>query len=53
MATIVVLNYGFILFAQGTDRLLNPRIRAKHKKKQRTEGSQSRSENQTQIASHD
>ncbi|EMA37184.1 ABC transporter permease subunit [Halococcus hamelinensis] len=50
MATIVVLNYGFILFAQGTDRLLNPRIRAKHKRKNRQPESQSRSESASQTA---
>ncbi|MFC6723397.1 ABC transporter permease subunit [Halobium palmae] len=50
MATIVVLNYGFILFAQGTDRLLNPRIRAKHRKKEQVQGSESRAEGATHPA---
>lgn len=30
MATIVFLSFGFILFAQGTDRVFNPRVRARH-----------------------
>lgn len=50
MFTIVLLNYGFILFAQGTDRLLNPQIRAKHKKKKREQGSQSQSVSHEQPA---
>lgn len=32
MAAIVLLSLGLILFAQGTDRIFNPRIRAKHAK---------------------
>ncbi|MFH5801016.1 ABC transporter permease subunit [Haladaptatus sp. CMAA 1911] len=48
MFAIVFLNYGFILFAQGTDRLLNPRIRAKHKKQQQIQGNQSRKESHAQ-----
>lgn len=28
--TIVLLSFGFILFAQGCDRLFNPRVRARH-----------------------
>ncbi|GAB3686623.1 hypothetical protein GCM10028857_18970 [Salinarchaeum chitinilyticum] len=31
MMAVVILNFGLVLFAQGTDRLLNPQIRAKHK----------------------
>ena len=30
MITIIVLVFGLILFAQGTDRLFNPRVRARH-----------------------
>lgn len=30
MVTIIVLVFGLILFAQGTDRLFNPRVRARH-----------------------
>lgn len=32
MVTIVVLSFGLILFAQGTDRIFNPRVRARHAK---------------------
>ena len=30
MITIVILSFGLILFAQGTDRLFNPQVRARH-----------------------
>ncbi|WP_207592937.1 ABC transporter permease subunit [Halomontanus rarus] len=30
MITIILLSYGLILFAQGMDRVFNPRIRARH-----------------------
>jgi peptide/nickel transport system permease protein len=30
LVTIVLLSLGFILFAQGTDRIFNPRVRARH-----------------------
>jgi len=30
MATIVLLSFGLVLFSQGTERLFNPRIRARH-----------------------
>lgn len=30
MITIIILSYGLILFAQGMDRIFNPRIRARH-----------------------
>ncbi|QLC34779.1 ABC transporter permease (plasmid) [Halarchaeum sp. CBA1220] len=30
MITIILLVFGLILFAQGTDRLFNPRVRARH-----------------------
>jgi peptide/nickel transport system permease protein len=30
IATIVLLSLGTILFAQSTDRIFNPRVRAKH-----------------------
>ena len=30
MGAIIFLSLGLILFAQGMDRLFNPRIRAKH-----------------------
>lgn len=30
MITVVLLVFGLILFAQGTDRLFNPRVRARH-----------------------
>ncbi|KMT45824.1 hypothetical protein EL22_27120 [Halostagnicola sp. A56] len=30
MATIVGLSFGLVLFAQGTEKLFNPRIRARH-----------------------
>lgn len=30
MAVVVLLSYGLILFGQGTDRVFNPRIRARH-----------------------
>ncbi len=30
LMTIVVLSFGLILFAQGTDRVFNPRVRARH-----------------------
>jgi peptide/nickel transport system permease protein len=30
MITIVILSLGLILFAQGTDRIFNPRVRARH-----------------------
>ncbi|WP_323173430.1 ABC transporter permease [Natrialba sp. PRR66] len=33
MAAVVVLSFGLILFAQGMDRVFNPRIRARHAKK--------------------
>lgn len=32
MIVIVVLSFGLVLFAQGTDRLFNPRVRARHAK---------------------
>lgn len=32
MAAIIFLVFGLILFAQGTDRLFNPRVRARHAK---------------------
>lgn len=32
MATIVILSYGLILLSQGSDRLFNPRVRARHAK---------------------
>lgn len=32
MAAIVIISLGLILFAQGTERLFNPRIRARHAK---------------------
>lgn len=30
LITIVVLSFGLILFSQGTDRIFNPRVRARH-----------------------
>lgn len=30
MITIIILSFGLILFAQGTDRIFNPRVRARH-----------------------
>ncbi len=30
MFAVVTLSFGLILFAQGTERLFNPRIRARH-----------------------
>lgn len=30
MVTVILLVFGLILFAQGTDRLFNPRVRARH-----------------------
>ncbi len=30
MITIVILSFGLILFSQGTDRVFNPRVRARH-----------------------
>lgn len=30
LVTIVILSFGLILFAQGTDRVFNPRVRARH-----------------------
>ena len=30
LITIVILSFGLILFAQGTDRIFNPRVRARH-----------------------
>lgn len=30
MAAVVLLSFGLILFAQGTDRVFNPRVRARH-----------------------
>ena len=30
MTAVVVLSFGLILFAQGTDRIFNPRVRARH-----------------------
>lgn len=32
MFTIILLTYGLILFSQGTDRIFNPRVRARHSK---------------------
>jgi peptide/nickel transport system permease protein len=32
MGAVILLSFGFILFAQGTDRLFNPRVRARHAK---------------------
>lgn len=32
MAAIIILSYGLILISQGTDRLFNPRVRARHQK---------------------
>jgi peptide/nickel transport system permease protein len=32
MITVIVLTFGLIMFAQGTDRLFNPRVRARHSK---------------------
>ncbi|MFB6136216.1 MAG: ABC transporter permease [Halobacteriaceae archaeon] len=32
MFTIILLSFGFIMFAQGTDRIFNPRVRARHAK---------------------
>ncbi|WP_435146106.1 ABC transporter permease subunit [Halobaculum sp. P14] len=51
MLAIILLNYGFILFAQGTDRLLNPRIRAKHQDHHSSEESQSDSQMQSKKVS--
>ncbi|WP_255171454.1 ABC transporter permease [Natrononativus amylolyticus] len=33
MAAVVVISFGLIMFAQGMDRVFNPRIRARHAKK--------------------
>lgn len=30
LVTIVILSFGLILFSQGTDRIFNPRVRARH-----------------------
>lgn len=38
MAAIVILSFGLILFAQGTDRVFNPRVRARHAGDHETEG---------------
>lgn len=37
MLTIILLSFGLILFAQGTDRVFNPRVRARHAKTVETE----------------
>lgn len=39
MITIVLLSLGLLLFAQGCDRIFNPRIRARHAKKSENESS--------------
>lgn len=52
MATIVFLSFGLILFAQGTDRLFNPRVRARHAsslESESTEDSSTEDEVKTQI----
>ena len=37
MAAIVILSYGLILISQGTDRLFNPRVRARHQEGEHAE----------------
>ena len=37
MTPIVVLSFGLMLFAQGTDRLFNPRVRTRHEGETRSE----------------
>lgn len=41
IVAIVLLTYGLILFAQGTDRIFNPRIRARHMETETTESKDS------------
>lgn len=37
MLAVVLLSFGLILFAQGTDRVFNPRVRARHAKTVKTD----------------
>lgn len=41
LLTVVLLSFGLILFAQGCDRLFNPRVRAKHASTVGDEGTES------------
>lgn len=38
LITITLLSFGLIMFAQGTDRMFNPRVRARHSKTTNTAG---------------
>lgn len=38
LATITLLSFGLILFSQGTDRMFNPRVRARHSSTTRDDG---------------
>jgi peptide/nickel transport system permease protein len=50
MAAIIILSYGLILISQGTDRLFNPRVRARH---QKSEYAEYDSEEQSQSSTID
>ncbi len=39
MLTVMILAFGLVMFAQGCDRLFNPRVRARHEKRTTTEES--------------
>ncbi|RQG94255.1 ABC transporter permease [Natrarchaeobius chitinivorans] len=52
MAAIVLLSFGFILFAQGTDRLFNPRVRARHENNAGANSSDDADENSGKVSTH-
>lgn len=52
LITIVILSFGLILFSQGTDRIFNPRVRARHVSgPDAGDGDEERSDVTTQIRS--
>lgn len=52
MATIVLMSFGLILLAQGTDRIFNPRVRARHASPTETEAEDSEVETTTTLQPH-
>lgn len=47
LITIVILSFGLILFSQGTDRIFNPRVRARHVSGPGTDGDEEGSDDVT------
>ena len=49
MVTILIFSFGLILFAQGTDRIFNPRVRARHVQTDESSKRQEQAESNSSI----